>query len=370
MQYKPFKELKMRLKYEFLDKIVLFLSCSIVYIVFYHTTLSVLPLLGALSISCFIIVFDKKPFLRYFFYLVFILMCFINLDMVFFIPLIFYDLMNEQLRLLLILPIIPTAFFMSHYGLLDSLLIVVVFVISVFIRFKSSDIMSYKARYYQLIDDTKELTLQLQQNNRNLLDKQDNDIYIATLNERNRIAREIHDHVGHQLSSSILQLGALMALCKDPSTKEQLEQLKKTLNLGMDNIRQSVHNLYDTSIDLDAKLREVIESFTFCPVRYDNSIHVPPNQKQCYAILAIIKEALSNIIKHSNAQNVSITLREHPSLYQLIIHDNGSVADMSYDKGIGLKNMEQRVHLLQGHFTIHTQSGFELFISLPKPINT
>lgn len=362
------KGLPMQSKYEYMDKIVLFISCSFIYLAFYHGTLSVLPILASMTISCFLIVFERNPLPRIVLYAIYFILSFLYLDMVYFIPLIIYDLMNEQNKLFFAVPLLPVSQFMNTYGLLESLLIVVVFVVAVFIRFKSADIVSYKARYYQLIDDAKELTLQLNQNNKTLLEKQDNEIYIATLNERNRIAREIHDHVGHQLSSAILQLGALMATCKDISTKDNLIELKRTLNLGMDNIRQSVHNLYDTSIDLDAKLIELIDSFTFCEVIYDNSLHVPPEQKQCYAIIAIVKEAFSNIIKHSDATNVTLILREHPSLYQLIIHDNGFVSGFNHDKGIGLKNMEQRVSLLHGHFQIHMTQGFEIFISLPKSI--
>jgi len=221
-------------KYEYMDRIVLFISCSFIYLAFHNSTLSVLPMLAALSIGCFLIVFDKKILFRMVLYAIYLLLSIYFLDMVYFIPLIVYDLMNEQQKLLFVLPLLPLSQFILNYGFYESLIIVIVFVIAVFIRFKSTDIVGYKARYYHLIDDTKELTLQLNQTNKDLIDKQDNDIYIATLDERNRIAREIHDHVGHQLSSAILQLGALMALSKDESIKEHLIELNKTLNTGMD----------------------------------------------------------------------------------------------------------------------------------------
>ncbi len=64
-------------------------------------------------------------------------------------------------------------------------------------------------------DTDTELKLVMEQRNRELLEKQDNEIYLATLRERNRIAREIHDNVGHMLSRSILQVGALATICKE-----------------------------------------------------------------------------------------------------------------------------------------------------------
>jgi len=353
-------------KYEYMDRIILFISCAFIYLTFHNNKLSVLPILAALSLSCLIIVFEKKFLFRMTLYFIYLIASIYFLDMFYFVPLIVYDLVHEKQKLLLVLFIMPFSQFILTYGVYESLLIVIVFAIAIHIRFKSIDLIRLNTKYYHLVDDTKELTLQLNQTNKELIENQDNDIYIATLNERNRIAREIHDHVGHQLSSAILQLGALMALSKDESTKDHLIELKKTLNTGMDNIRQSVHDLYDTSVDLDTKLCEIIQGFTFCNIEYDNLINNPPEQKQCYAIIAIVKEAFSNIIKHSNATNVSVILREHPSLYQLIIHDNGSINDYNPDHGIGLKNMEQRIEYLKGHFNIRITDGFEIFISIPK----
>ena len=58
---------------------------------------------------------------------------------------------------------------------------------------------------------------------------QDYEIYLATLKERNRIAREIHDNVGHMLTRSILQLGALSVINKDETVGEAINDLSGTL---------------------------------------------------------------------------------------------------------------------------------------------
>ncbi|VDN48831.1 Two-component sensor histidine kinase [Petrocella atlantisensis] len=356
----------MRNHFDYMDKIVLFICCTVIYQAMKTSELSVIPLLIAVAITSFLMVFEHKPFLRYFLYVFFIVICFFYKDLIFFIPLIIYDLMDEPLRYLYALPLLPLSDFFLNHSLIEAFLIFIVIMLAVFIRLKSKDILGYKARYFHLLDTTKELSLKLEQQNQDLIDKQDHEIHIATLNERNRIAREIHDHVGHQLSSALLQIGALMATCKDPDQLIRLDGLKKTLNLGMNNIRDSIHNLYDHAIDLDAQLTEVIDHFAFCKVVYYNTILEPPNQKQSYAIISIVKEALSNIIKHAQATEVTLLLREHPSMYQLIIHDNGHVADYNPDHGIGLKNMTQRVEILKGHIQIRTQNGFEVFVSLPK----
>ena len=95
--------------------------------------------------------------------------------------------------------------------------------------------------YKDLTDNAKEISLHLEQKNKELLEKQDYEIQVATLNERNRIAREIHDSVGHLLSRSILQLGALKAVHRqEPELNAQLDTLKSTLSQAMDHFNLQI----------------------------------------------------------------------------------------------------------------------------------
>jgi signal transduction histidine kinase len=151
----------------------------------------------------------------------------------------------------------------------------------------------------------------------------------------------------------------------DPSSKG-LATLKDTLNLAMDNIRNSVHDLYDESIDLGEQIQKLTESFTFCRATLNLHMETVPEPRVKYAILAIIKEALSNVVKHSSASRVDISLVEHPGFYQLIVSDNGSTVTYNPDDGIGLKNIAHRIEALKGYFLIRTNKGFELFITIPK----
>ena len=63
-------------------------------------------------------------------------------------------------------------------------------------------------------------------------------------------------------------------------------------------------------------------------------------------------------------------LSEHPALYQLVIRDNGNVKSFQPDQGLGLQNMADRVNSLNGNINIATENGFELFISIPKELQT
>lgn len=75
-----------------------------------------------------------------------------------------------------------------------------------------------------------------------------------------------------------------------------------------------------------------------------------------YCFISIVKEALANVSRHSNATEVKITVREHPVLFQLSMEDNGK--EIEYNKqdteGIGLTNMQERVNGLKGNFRIAT----------------
>lgn len=80
---------------------------------------------------------------------------------------------------------------------------------------------------------------------------QETQLALQIVEERNRIARDIHDNVGHLLSSAILQIGALEMINQEPKLKEPLENLSATVHTGMDRIRQSVHDLHETSISFN-----------------------------------------------------------------------------------------------------------------------
>lgn len=223
--------------------------------------------------------------------------------------------------------------------------------------------------YRKVRDDSMELNLKLKEKNQNLLKDQDYEIYAATLKERNRIAREIHDNVGHMLSRAILMVGAMKTVSQEKSLEEPLEQLEGTLHTAMTSVRESVHDLHDDSVNLKEVLLGLTRENTFCPVSlsYDMGYVIPREVK--YSFIAIVKEALSNIAKHSKADRVDIVVREHPGLYQLIIEDDGcglKESDGGEKSGIGIRNMQDRVAALGGRIQITAEKGFCIYITVPK----
>ncbi len=265
----------------------------------------------------------------------------------------------------------PELFFLLLFGC----------VASAFLQRQAERYARLEELFCQTQDDGTELNILLQEKNRNILARQDDEIYTATLKERNRIAREIHDHVGHMLSRAILMVGAMKAVNREEAMKEPLAQLEDTLNAAMTNVRASVHDLYDDSVDLREVLEGLAAEYTFCEaaLTYDMGNVVPREVK--YSFIAIVKEALSNTARHSDASRVEIVAREHPGLYQLIIRDNGTAPGTdagAWERlsagassgggsgGIGLRNMKDRVGNLGGKLQVSAEKGFRIFITVPK----
>lgn len=223
-------------------------------------------------------------------------------------------------------------------------------------------------------DDSTELTLLLQDKNRSLRDKQDYEIYAATLKERNRIAREIHDNVGHLLSRAILITGAMKMTNQISGLQEPFESLDSSLGEAMDSIRKSVHDLHDDAVDLEKALEEIIADFSFCSVDFSYYLSKTIAREVKYNVIAIVKEALNNVMKHSNANLVQLTVSESEDLYQVMIEDNGTTISPNTPtnplnietRGIGLINMTERVKKLHGTIIFYSQNGFRIYIKLPK----
>lgn len=217
-------------------------------------------------------------------------------------------------------------------------------------------------------DDATERNAMLAEKNKYLATNQEKEIHIATLAERNRIAREIHDNVGHLLSRSILQLGAIMAIHKNEPVAEQLEPLKETLDSAMNNIRESVHDLHKESFDIKDAAKKLLEECKDYETNLDCDISMDADKEIKYAFLTILKEALTNVQKHSDATKVKVVLHELEEYYQMMVEDNGTGQANVFNPegGIGLRNMEERIRALGGIITFSGQQGFRIFISVPK----
>lgn len=253
----------------------------------------------------------------------------------------------------------------------DILEVVLLMAFAIMLSYFTEQLLGYQMKLHSMRDASMEHDMLMEQMNHQLIEKQNAQIYNATLKERNRIAREIHDNVGHMITRSILQVGAIGVINTDEKLKAPISDLKSTLDTAMDSMRKSVHDLYDESVDLRqalAKLKPTDSAFAFS-LEYDCEDDVPRDVK--YAFIAIAKEAVNNAVKHSNGDEIRIIVREHPAFYQLEIMDNGTSADErslsgETGDGIGIKNIKERVAAIGGTMRIKADDGFMIFVTLMK----
>ncbi|WP_180366725.1 sensor histidine kinase [Peptostreptococcus russellii] len=195
-----------------------------------------------------------------------------------------------------------------------------------------------------------------------LINSQDEKIENAILSERNRISRDIHDSLGHLTSRGILQIGAMIVTEKDENKKEQLVELKNTLSDGMNEVRNSLHNFQNESIDLEAELTNMVNSFDFCSINFFYSVSSDLSLKEKYSIIYIVKESLTNIVKHSDADRAEINIIESKAKIYIKIFDNGNTVKNS-SGGMGVFSIKKRVEELKGNIEISTENGYRMFIS-------
>lgn len=200
-------------------------------------------------------------------------------------------------------------------------------------------------------------------------------IHTATVNERTRIARDIHDNVGHLLTRAIMQAEAGRLVAEAGGAHDAARgfaQIHDTADQAMTMIRRSVHDLEDNGTDFAAQIHAAAHAFDGAAdfdVRLRNDIRTAPAPvARCLA--AVIREAVSNVAHHSDAAQVSVLLHEFPAFWQLTVQDDGGRtphAAATAPRGMGLADIEARVRALGGTALCGPfNDGWRVFASIPK----
>ena len=262
------------------------------------------------------------------------------------------------------MPILFAAVLITSRTPLQFLIAAVLSILGIRLSYRRCRYEKLKEEYFKQKGESDYLYQNLRIENQKLIENQDIEIVNSALKERNRISKEIHDNVGHLLSSALLQLGALEFLISE-DLKDPFLKLQATIKEAMEKTRKSVHGLYDKSLNMEILLKELKEGFTFCSLEYTVEIEKEPETSLYYTISSIVKEALSNVSKHSDADRVNIQLMEVRGDYHLLIKDNGSVKKQEEGRGLGLMSMRERVEDLGGNFYLNKENGYRIFITLP-----
>ncbi|EMB21545.1 hypothetical protein HMPREF9723_01318 [Treponema denticola OTK] len=192
---------------------------------------------------------------------------------------------------------------------------------------------------------------------------------VLILAERNRISGSLHNSIGHTLSAGILQVNALKYISNQEEVKESLNILQNSLENGMTEIRECLHNMHNDSFNLQTGLEELVESTKKIKIQLTYKVDSIPYELK-YDIFSIVKESLSNTIKHSGASELNLSVLEHLGFYSLIIKDNGrgfsgkQIRNLNY--GIGLKVIADLVEKHRGIIKFYSENGFKTHIIFPK----
>lgn len=256
------------------------------------------------------------------------------------------------------------------------LLTAILSVAATLLSLRTAQLEREQERMRRTCDKLQERALALEARNRDLTDRQDYEVELATLAERARIAREIHDNVGHQLTRASLQAEALRAVHADePGVAADFADVKCTVDEALQLVRTSVHALNDNAVDLSVQLERIVEgACSDGSPQIELEVmteHAPANVANCFA--AVLREALSNSLRHACAQTVTVRCMEHPSFYQLIVTDDGAGGVQANSRGaaegMGLASMRERIEALGGTFTAGPRAGaggWRVFATVPK----
>ena len=347
-----------------IDRAVVYVCCTAACLALPALGRGVVPLLAALCLTALLDYFDR-PAVTLTLSAAFLAGGIALPGLAVFLPLVVYDALKTPRAYFAYLAALPLGLLV--YRCPEAAVgVCVLTALAVLLKLHTSALETSRAERNAAQDEMRRLQMELERQSRALLESQDAQVSVAKLAERSRIAREIHDSVGHLLSSSLLQVGALKAVNHDEALAPRLDALKLTLDDAMDSVRASVHDLHDDAVDLDATLRALARDFSFCPLDYSYALETDPPPKLRNALIAVAKEGLTNIARHSNATRAALALREHPAFYQFVLADNGTGGVCDPEAGIGLKNIRDRVESFRGVLTVTAKDGFRIFITIPK----
>ena len=193
--------------------------------------------------------------------------------------------------------------------------------------------------------------------------------------ERNRLAREIHDGLGHYLTTIYMQVQAARAIMKGDPLKAQ-EALNTAQNLTQEalvDVRRSVAALrgsLNQGLTLTEEIEKLLKACENMGISGEMKVMGAPrvlSPQSQWAVYRAVQEGINNTCKHARASQVSVMLDySRVDQVRLVVQDDGQGA-AQLEGGFGLIGMRERVHLLNGEFQIVTApgEGFRLEVCIP-----
>lgn len=191
--------------------------------------------------------------------------------------------------------------------------------------------------------------------------------------ERNRLAREIHDTLGHTLTGISMGLEASKVMVeKNPeATKKQLDLLADNARKGLQDVRRSVDKLKPDALERYS-LREALDmlivdfqKMTGATILY--LCHLPLldlNADEEDFVYRIVQEGMTNAVRHGHADKIYVSIAKTNNDLIIVIEDNGTGCK-NIEPGFGIHHLTERIELLQGKLRYYGRNGFELIAEIP-----
>lgn len=225
-------------------------------------------------------------------------------------------------------------------------------------------------------ENAERLTRDLEAANRKLAEYATQAEELAATQERNRLARDIHDNLGHYLTIVNVQIEAARVTCESDPVRalDALNKAQETARKGLNSVRESVAALRVSPVEnrsLEDAIAELVNESQTAGIASEFHLlgeSCPVESKSALALYRAAQEALTNVRKHADASRVDVTLDfTQPDHIRLTVQDDGSgAADTS--GGFGLIGIRERVQLLGGELKVETAPGKGFLLEVTVPV--
>ena len=199
---------------------------------------------------------------------------------------------------------------------------------------------------------------------------------LTLLKERNRISREIHDSVGHTLSTAMIQLSAMEAIAEkeDSSMKDMVGNLRAFISESFQDVKRAVRELkpdeYDNYQGI-LRIQEVCKNFErMSGVEVKVIISKGDwnlSTKQINHLYRMTQEVLSNSLKHGKATMVKVIMNFAEDEFVISFNDNGVGTDKIVESGLGLRSIRERAEEIDGLVDMKSSEGNGFFVKVIVP---
>lgn len=196
--------------------------------------------------------------------------------------------------------------------------------------------------------------------------------------ERGRISRDLHDNIGAMLTTTKIyfqQVSKDLSSIELQELKGKMNQLLQSMIESTRSISQNLSPIVLTKLGLAEAIRSLFETVNDsgrmqCELKSDSTISLSPAHE--LNVYRIIQELIANSLKHSQSSKVLVEMINENGLLKITYEDNGggfNLAEITHKKGIGLKNIESRLTVMNGEIVYDQSSeGIRVRFSIPEEL--